>query len=212
MISNSLLFTLYTSRLYPLKPTWVSKTRDPLEKTKGTSIVMFGDSTTYYVDYAAYPYVVNQGIGGDTSWGVLDRVGVPCSQKPRRVCLGIGANDLQIGQLDPHNEWFFKWQMNYIRILQTIHAEAPSAQIICSTPLPVDKRFEKYGTKMKDGLNMMRSAVLGLPAMGIGVVDLYAALAQPDGYVFPGIFPDYVHPTTPEAQASIKQAYGTLLA
>lgn len=209
---DSLLFALYTSWWYPFKPAWVKKTTDPLGNVKGSSIVMFGDSTTAYVDYHAYPYVVNQGIGGDTSWGVLSRVGVACSPKPRRVCLGIGANDLQIGQLDPNKEWFWKWQRNYIAILETIKEVAPSANIVLSTPLPVDKRFEKYGATMKDGLLLMRAAVQGLAPLGFAVVDLYNALAEEDGYVRPGLFTDLVHPDTPEAQARIKAAYGTLLA
>jgi lysophospholipase L1-like esterase len=212
MSSNSILFALYTSWWYPFKPTWVGKTADPLKNVKGTSIVMFGDSTTAYVDYKAFPYVVNLGIGGDTSNGVRARVSVPCSQKPRRVCLGIGANDLQGGQLDPNKEWFFQWQKNYIAILEEIREEAPSAQIVLSTPLPVDRRFEKYGSTMKDGLQLMRSAVLGLAPLGFGIVDLYSALAQPDGYVAPGLFTDYIHPDTAEAQAAIKAAYGTILA
>lgn len=74
--------------------------------SKGSLVIALGDSLTYGygADHsAAYPNVLskltgwnvkNEGINGNTSQDVLDRLDGIIAQKPKLVLLGIGGNDV----------------------------------------------------------------------------------------------------------------------
>ena len=62
--------------------------------------VMLGDSLTEGIDWRElFPDVkiLNRGIGGDTSAGVLNRLDEVIGRHPKIVVLMIGANDLRMG-------------------------------------------------------------------------------------------------------------------
>jgi len=63
-------------------------------------VVMLGDSITEGVDWRElFPEVriLNRGIAGDTSAGVLNRLDEVIGRRPKTVFLMIGSNDLQMG-------------------------------------------------------------------------------------------------------------------
>jgi len=63
-------------------------------------VVMLGDSITEGIDWhELFPGVriLNRGIAGDTSAGVLNRVDEVIGRRPKIVFLMIGSNDLQTG-------------------------------------------------------------------------------------------------------------------
>jgi lysophospholipase L1-like esterase len=63
-------------------------------------IVMLGDSITALGEWKEmFPdrSIVNRGIGGDTSYGILDRLGEIIDREPNIVFLMIGINDLYLG-------------------------------------------------------------------------------------------------------------------
>jgi GDSL-like Lipase/Acylhydrolase family len=63
-------------------------------------VVMLGDSITEGIDWRElFPdmRILNRGIGGDTSAGVLNRLDEVITRHPKVVFLMIGSNDLQTG-------------------------------------------------------------------------------------------------------------------
>jgi lysophospholipase L1-like esterase len=63
-------------------------------------VIMLGDSITEGVEWRElFPQVriLNRGIGGDTSAGVLNRLDEVIARHPKIVFLMIGSNDLQMG-------------------------------------------------------------------------------------------------------------------
>src|SRR5215470_11449680 len=63
-------------------------------------VVMLGDSITEGIDWRElFPQVriLNRGIAGDTSAGVLNRLDEVIARHPKVVFLMIGSNDLQLG-------------------------------------------------------------------------------------------------------------------
>ena len=67
-----------------------------MPRTEG-SIVFLGDSITDYVNFdevlPSY-HIINRGIAGDTTSGVLRRLGEVISLRPRKLFLLIGTNDI----------------------------------------------------------------------------------------------------------------------
>ena len=64
------------------------------------STVMLGDSMILYNEWAEeFPVdpVLNRGIGGDTTFGLLKRLDTITSSQPKRIVLMIGINDIAIG-------------------------------------------------------------------------------------------------------------------
>lgn len=85
--------------------TWTT-VADPVTPAVPTGILMLGDSITAYGDRApnvwtatlSYASVVNGGIGGDTTTGMLSRLpALLTNYKPRAIFLEGGVNDLSTG-------------------------------------------------------------------------------------------------------------------
>lgn len=61
------------------------------------SIVMLGNSITYGVNWAELmgrTTIANRGIGGDNTYGMLNRMNLVYSLKPKLCCIMAGINDL----------------------------------------------------------------------------------------------------------------------
>lgn len=83
-----------------------SSTTNHTKITTGSTVIALGDSLTFGYGASsetAYPVVlakktgwniINEGINGDTSEGVLNRLDSIIEQKPKLVLLGIGGNDV----------------------------------------------------------------------------------------------------------------------
>jgi hypothetical protein len=119
VFAGGLIYGLFLHRNHlppnsPLRPTgtWMGKIietfRSPLFRLRygavfpeHADVVMLGDSLTEMADWhAIFPGfdVTNQGISGDTTAGLLDRVDLVIRVKPRLIAMMFGVNDLQQGQ------------------------------------------------------------------------------------------------------------------
>lgn len=101
-------------------------------------IVLLGDSLVAYAK-GIVDDVVNLGIPGDTTQGVIDRLALVYPFDPRRVVLWIGTNDLVL--TDDDNETIAQ------RILWIKHEieENMAGRVLLSTLAPVNEdRFEKH--------------------------------------------------------------------
>ncbi|WGS62619.1 SGNH/GDSL hydrolase family protein [Vibrio lentus] len=88
-------------------------------------LVMFGDSITEWAPWADIfrdVSMVNRGLAGDTTTGMLRRIDTTLSVKPKLVCFMAGINDLAQGYDVEHIyqnyiDMLEVWQENDIRIL-----------------------------------------------------------------------------------------------
>ena len=124
------------------------------------STVMLGDSMILNNEWAEeFPIkpILNRGIGGDTTFGLLKRLDTITDGQPKRIILMIGVNDIAKG--------FRREQTlnNYDKILSDIEEKSPNTKIIMTSVLPVNNKL--YGHRvhnsqvvlLNDGLQKLAS-------------------------------------------------------
>jgi lysophospholipase L1-like esterase len=152
---------------------------------QAADIVFLGDSITGYGLWSEWfpgHRVVNHGIAGDTSGGVLGRIGTVAGRQ-RAVSLLIGTNDLSIG-ISPD-----RITANIAAILSAIRAAGPGTRILVNSVMP---RTRAYRARII-ALNQELASLAG--AEGAAFLDLWPALADDQGAIRPGLSSDQVHLT-----------------
>jgi lysophospholipase L1-like esterase len=112
-------------------------TNSLLQMNAKADIVFFGDSLTYYGDFASgFPnkVVCNLGLRGDTIQGMIDRVEQVRVLQPQQVFLMAGINDVAHILSD-------EFERLYGRLLDAISQALPEATIIVQTMLPVNNQY-----------------------------------------------------------------------
>ncbi len=97
-------------------------------------IVFFGDSLTYYGDFATvFPnrVVCNLGLRGDCIQGMIDRVELLKLLEPKVVFIMAGINDVATCTLD-------EFKKKYAELLRQVKNILPKSDLICQTMLPVN--------------------------------------------------------------------------
>src|SRR5699024_9326616 len=82
--------------------------------------------------------IINRGISGDVTIGVLNRLEDIVKKNPQKVFLLIGTNDLAAG-LDPDSIL-----TNIYRIVSLIHDYSPTTRMYVQSIFPVNKKPEKF--------------------------------------------------------------------
>ncbi|MGG0657459.1 GDSL-type esterase/lipase family protein [Rummeliibacillus pycnus] len=111
-----------------------------LDVTK-ESTVMLGDSMILYNEWAeefTEGPILNRGIGGDTTFGLLKRLDTITNGQPKRIIIMIGINDIAKGYSE--NQIL----KNYDEILSTIEEKSPNTKIIITSVLPVNNELYGY--------------------------------------------------------------------
>jgi hypothetical protein len=119
----------YLTMNYRLRRLYFSMTASNKEKP----VVFFGDSITFGADWQRlFPEVpvVNRGISGDTTLGLLNRQSEVIELRPRQIFLMIGTNDLCFGR--PVDQVL----ANYDMILARFHSELPDTPVYVQSILP----------------------------------------------------------------------------
>ncbi len=125
--------------------------------TPAHAVVFLGDSITYGGDWnGLFPDspVENRGIGGDTTTGLLNRLDQVIAQKPARVFLMIGTNDLCYGRSTPNIVG------NYRLILKAFHEELPDTKVYVESVLPFnDTLFLSRAFRTNDNIKSLNSEI-----------------------------------------------------
>lgn len=106
------------------------------EKKVENQIVFLGDSITESFNWEKHfnnYQVINRGIMGDSTKGILDRLSQITEIKPRKIFIMIGVNDLLNGI--PND----KVIENYQKIISNIKNKSKNSEIIIQTILPVNE-------------------------------------------------------------------------
>jgi lysophospholipase L1-like esterase len=147
-------------------PRWLSlrhgvHTNETFASQADGDIIFLGDSITEGCDWAGLfnnPRIKNHGIGGDTSEGILQRLGPIIGAKPEKIFLMVGINDLWNGV--PVDTVVG----NYRRILTQCRGKTPATRVFLQSVL-----------SMNDGFS---SSPARIPVVNASVVALNGALRE----------------------------------
>jgi lysophospholipase L1-like esterase len=164
--------------------------REPLQKGR---VIFLGDSQVEYGDWQkllAVPTIVNRGVGGDNTFGVLDRLDDVIARSPSRLFLVVGIND--ISQNIPESVIL----KNIFTIIQRVKAGWPGTSIYVHSIFPTNDhvRQEYPAAFGKNAIvtSVNRQIQSAAKAHGFTYLDLATTLtdaqgnldeqyAQPDG-------------------------------
>lgn len=154
------------------------------------TVVFLGDSITEFCDLGRfYPglHTVNRGISGDTTGGMLERVDADvCALAPEIAVVHGGINDIFMGvDGDTIVE-------NLQAIVSRIRAALPGTQVLVQSVYPVEEFSSLEITDHVRAVNEQLEALA--EKSGYTYVDVYSALAGPDGRLTHGLADDGLHP------------------
>jgi len=183
-IDSNYVFSGYTQRLAQFEKMPVSR----------GAIVFVGNSLTEagrWSDIIGQKGVLNRGISGDISYGVVARMDEILRHKPKKIFLMIGVNDLK-REVPTENII-----QNYQRIVQKIQAESPKTIIYLNSILPVnaDKLIESFQAVKNSDIAVLNDALRNMATANKDVryVDLHQVVADPKGYLKADMTPDGIH-------------------
>ncbi len=166
--------------------------------TKG-AVVFLGNSITergQWSEYFPSHYVLNRGIGGDNTFGVLARLDKVLSLVPKKMFIMIGIND--VGRGTPLNTIMD----NYKKIVQRVRTESPKTKIYIQSVLPLNDSI-LTADYLKNKKGTVRELNIGLQQLAsefkVPYLDLYSdVFVDPNGDLKPELTPDGIH-LNPEA-------------
>jgi lysophospholipase L1-like esterase len=152
-------------------------------------IVFLGNSITAQCDWAELmnnPKIKNRGIPGDTTDGVLERVGGIINNIPSKIFLMIGVNDLLFYKKE-------KIIANYKKIVSEIRAQSPSTQLYLYSILPVNDTVRNIPVKNED-INFINKEIEQIAFDNqLIYIDLSSKFKNESGILFSNFTSDGVH-------------------
>lgn len=142
----------------------------------GNSITQGGDWPRLTGDSTA----VNRGIGGDITFGVLDRLGDVVRRRPAKLFLLIGIND--IGKDIPDAVI----ADNVRRIVEAVRAGSPETTVYVQSILPVNPAYPGFPQHYDKEIHVVRTNELlreVAAATGTHFVNLYPLFLDRLGYL-----------------------------
>ncbi|NKI25819.1 sialate O-acetylesterase [Arenibacter sp. 6A1] len=157
-------------------------------------IIFLGNSITEGGDWKAmFPNknVVNRGISGDVTDGILNRLSEVTSSRPKKIFLLVGTNDLARGKsADEVVE-------NVTVLLRKIQEASADTQIFVQSILPVNPQVgDKFsGHKSNQQLILLVNKRLETLSeeMGVSYIDLHRAFRNAKGVLKPKYTYDGLH-------------------
>ena len=150
-------------------------------------VIFLGDSLTDWLslnELLPGINVINRGIAGDTTIGVLHRLDEVIRHKPAKIFLLIGTNDIAMGMSER------KIIDNIREIIRRIHEGSQESKIYLQTLIPVNSKYMGYRHNMKiETVNDVIRRIVG--ELDCTLVDLYEIFADngelPERYTFDGL-------------------------
>lgn len=136
-----------------------------------TDIVFVGNSLTegFLVTEIFGQHVKNRGIGGNRTYHLLGRVATIAQQRPRKIFIEAGINDLRDGvSVDS----IFK---NYRRIVDTTRITSPRTLIYVQSVFPTSREYVKINTAVVRLNTILKDYCT---AFGVKYIDVHALLLR----------------------------------
>jgi len=119
--------------------------------------------------------VLNRGVSGDFTQGVLDRLPEILRHKPQKIFLLVGVNDLIFG-----NE-VSEIEAVYRSIVQKIRSEAPDTELYLQSVLPLNNLLRKTGAS-NDKVQELNARILQIAHdYALPYLDIATPLKDADG-------------------------------
>jgi len=155
-------------------------------------IIFLGNSITHWGDWAELlktPKAKNRGIAGDISFGIVNRLDGIIAEKPTKIFIMIGVND--IGRKIPLSVTL----TNYRKIIKRLQSVLPRARLFVQSVLPINEKLinRTYYTGTNTEIRTMNIALKKLASdSNVTYVDLYSQVANdkgemPAAYTYDGI-------------------------
>lgn len=157
-----------------LRPYYVQRVSlHKLLPKKKNAIVFVGDSITdgnEWTEQLNCDRCQNRGISGDISAGVLARLDDILAEKPAKIFLMIGIND--ISRFIP-NETIIA---NYREFVRRTKAASPKTEIYLQSVLPTNDTFRKFVDKNDESIKVLNDAMreTARATEGVTYVDLHS--------------------------------------
>lgn len=154
-------------------------------------IIFLGDSQTAQAEwhelFGDSPKVLNRGISGDYSEGMLERLPEVLRHKPLKIFLLIGVNDLAFG-----NE-VYEIEALYRKIVQTIRSESPDTELYLQSLLPVNNAVRRTGVKNEKIVEMNTRLAQIAYDFALPYLDIGSPLKDADGNLAAKFTEDGLH-------------------
>jgi lysophospholipase L1-like esterase len=144
-------------------------------------IIFLGNSITEMGDWKKVlndSTVINRGIGGDITYGVLRRLKDITDRNPSKVFILLGIND--IGKDIPD----VVIADNYLKIVREIHDKCPKTEIYVQSVLPVNPglpRFPQHYDKQEHILALNKLLASHDKEWNYTYIDIFHLFADPQG-------------------------------
>lgn len=148
--------------------------------------VLLGDSISMWFPCEGLPkgrLWLNQGISGDTTAGILARLGAFSETRPDIIYVMAGINDLRRGKSDRHV------LTNLRQIMQGLKQQHPQARIAVQSILPT--RLASIPNSRIRHLNQEIAAIAGRE--GVFYLDIHSWFTNPDGNLRRDLTTDGLH-------------------
>ncbi|WP_375513212.1 SGNH/GDSL hydrolase family protein [uncultured Nostoc sp.] len=148
--------------------------------------ILVGDSLSMWFPREKLPagkLWLNQGISGDTSSGVLKRLGAFSATRPDVIYVMAGINDLRKGASDD------TILRNYRRIIRRLRQTHPKAQIIVQSILPT--RLAKLSNSRIRHINTQLTQIA--KQEGANYLNIYSWFTDMEGNLRPELTTDGLH-------------------
>jgi len=155
------------------------------------SIIFLGDSQTAHAEWHELfpegPVVLNRGISGDYTEGMLERLPEVLRHKPLKIFLLIGVNDLAFGNSVPEIEH------GYRAIVQKIRTESPETELYLQSVLPVNNDVRHVGVKNERILEVNARIAQIARDFALPFLDIATPLKDADGNLASKFTEDGLH-------------------
>ena len=151
----------------------MTKLFDNMHEASG-GIVFLGDSITEFLnvdEYLPAYHIINRGIAGDTTSGVLRRLGGVIALKPRKLFLLIGTNDIGDGVFTA------PIARNIREIVSRVQAKSPQTKIYLQGVFPT-----RLASRTNDEVQALNHEISAIAEdLHCTFIDTYPLLLAPDG-------------------------------
>ncbi|MCJ8008006.1 GDSL-type esterase/lipase family protein [Lederbergia wuyishanensis] len=159
-------------------------------ESHSNKVVFLGDSLTDYGEWNEYFItndILNRGISGDTTDGVLHRLKQVYNIQPSKVFIMVGINDLR---KDVDIDTIL---INFSTILNELKLNSPNTAIFVQSVLPMNSQLRKNSVKSKNVLEL-NSRLKKLTAdTKVSYIDLFSLMSNKENQLKPEFTFDGLH-------------------
>ena len=153
-------------------------------------IIFLGDSLTDLCEWSEFfrnNRIINRGICGDTTDGILNRINNIIDSKPKKLFLMIGINDLNQGvSVENIVE-------NYTLILEAFKNQIPVTKVFIQSLLPVNNQLRSNGEVNKKIIDLNAKLKELAQTLSFQYIDLFTAFLDKDNQLDAQYTSDGVH-------------------